>query len=415
MQIEVDASMFNDLYFTIKNCNKRIHAIYGSAGSGKSHSVGQYILLERNMATQNDRTLIVRKVKRTIRESSFRLLQYYISVWGLSQYFEINKSEMSIKNLINGNEIISAGLDDAEKIKSIEGITTIWVEEASEISFDDFRQLNLRMRGLEKNYKMILTYNPVSTNNWTYEDLYLPITKNIYHDGINSDNFYQQNTELTKVLYSENKFLDADYKSVLESLTGLAKLVYCDGEYGSPENVIYTNWDIISEFPKADTFVYGLDFGFTNPQALVRIYKNENDFYVQEISYARKQTIPELADFCKEVLPYEHVIYADSESPQNIEELRNKGLNVIPVKKGAGSVFGGINYLRGLNLHFVSGSENLIKEVQSYSLKKDPYGKVIDNQTEKSMDHGMDAMRYGAQFFMEMSDFTIGFSKKGIK
>ena len=46
----------------------------------------------------------------------------------------------------NGSEILFAGLDDVEKLKSIYDITGIWIEEASELLEADFNQLDIRLR-----------------------------------------------------------------------------------------------------------------------------------------------------------------------------------------------------------------------------------------------------------------------------
>ena len=90
--------------------------------------------------------LIVRKVGRTLKHSTFQLLVSLISEYNLSSYFTINKTDYSI-TCKNGATAISTGLDDVEKLKSIAGINRIWIEEASEISLEDFKQLDLRLRG----------------------------------------------------------------------------------------------------------------------------------------------------------------------------------------------------------------------------------------------------------------------------
>ena len=73
---------------------------------------------------------------------------------------------MTITHL-NGSQIIFAGLDDVEKLKSIDNITMMWIEEASEINQADFHQLDLRLRGATKYYKQIIfTFNPVDINHW---------------------------------------------------------------------------------------------------------------------------------------------------------------------------------------------------------------------------------------------------------
>ena len=96
-----------------------------------------------------------------------------------------------------GNEILCAGMDDPEKIKSIAGITSVWCEEATELDELDFNQLELRVRGETSNYKQfIITFNPISEQHWL---------KRRFFDAPDSD------TYLLHTTYKDNAFLDADY------------------------------------------------------------------------------------------------------------------------------------------------------------------------------------------------------------
>src|SRR5699024_10273207 len=107
-----------------------------------------------------------RKTGKSIRQSVFRLLVDLISEYNLSKAFRINKTEMSIIS-ITGSSLITSGLDDVEKLKSVAGINRIWIEEASEVTEKDFDQLDLRLRGQSKiGFQMTLTFNPISELHW---------------------------------------------------------------------------------------------------------------------------------------------------------------------------------------------------------------------------------------------------------
>ena len=156
----------NPIYYPLYQNQSRYLVLYGGAGSGKSWYAAEKILY-RIMKEESHRILIVRKVARTLRRSVFQLFQDYISRWNLEKLFVKNKTDMDIK-YYNGNMIYFAGIDDPEKLKSIEGVTSVWIEEASELSLDDFNEINRRLRGKTKNYKpIIFTYNPISVLNWT--------------------------------------------------------------------------------------------------------------------------------------------------------------------------------------------------------------------------------------------------------
>jgi phage terminase large subunit len=367
----------NDIYYPLYQNQNRYLVLYGGAGAGKSHFVCQKKLV-RTMKEEGHRILIVRKVARTLRRSVFQLFQDYISRWNLEKLFVKNKTDMDIR-YYNGNMIYFAGIDDPEKIKSIEGITSIWIEEASELSLDDFNEINRRLRGKTKNYKqIILTYNPISVMNWT----------NKYFFEGKPKNFFPLRTT-----YKDNRFIDEEYKEILEGYTGNARTVFTLGEYGKLEHAVYSNWDLIDNFPETDKEIYGLDFGFTNPQALVKVYLKENDLYLEERLYKRKQTIPELISDLESEKTKEKLIIADSEAPATIEEIRRGGFfNIMPCKKGQGSVEEGIKFMEGLKIHITKESTNLIKEIQSYQRKVDKDGNILE-AVEKSNDHLLDGAR----------------------
>ena len=106
-----------------------------------------------------------------------------------------NKTDMSFM-FSNGNEILTTGLDDPEKIKSIYNITSIWIEEATELEKGDFDQLDLRLRNDSDNYKqIILSFNPVSETHWIKAEFFdKPI----------------ENCTLLHSTFKNNKFLDKD-------------------------------------------------------------------------------------------------------------------------------------------------------------------------------------------------------------
>jgi len=142
-------------------------------GSGKSIFAAQKKLI-RTMSEDSHRFLYCRKVARTIRDSTFQSFRQIISDWKLNAYFKLNKSEMDITYLPNGNSLISSGLDDVEKLKSIAGITGVWIEEATELDDDDFKQINLRLRGETKNYKQIIyTFNPIDDGHYINRKFFL--------------------------------------------------------------------------------------------------------------------------------------------------------------------------------------------------------------------------------------------------
>lgn len=219
-----------------KICNKRFipflsdkHrylVLCGGAGSGKSFFAGIKII-DRMMNEPGHKILVCRKVARTLRFSVFSQLRTQIAMYYPKEKIKISKSEPSI-TFENGNEIIFSGLDDVEKLKSIFGITGIWVEEASEIEESDFNQLDIRLRGKTNHYKqIILTFNPISSRHWL---------KKRFFDCKDR----RAKTDIST--YLDNRFLDAEARRTLENFKNTDEYyyrVYCLGKWGVTGNSIF--------------------------------------------------------------------------------------------------------------------------------------------------------------------------------
>jgi len=147
------------------DCKKRFLVLYGGAGSGKSIFSRQKELL-RAINEPGHRLLIIRKVARTLKESVYADFKEVAKASNLDQFFKFTTSPLEV-NCINGSKIIFSGIDDPEKIKSISRITSISIEEASELEEEDFDQLNTRLRGKTDYYKQImLSFNPIDESHW---------------------------------------------------------------------------------------------------------------------------------------------------------------------------------------------------------------------------------------------------------
>lgn len=196
----------------------------GSAGSGKSIFAGRKIL-ERAASEPGHRFLVTRKVGKTIRESCFDQLKKQAEQYYAEDILKIPKGKSSDMYILfkNGSEIIFAGLDDAEKLKSIHDISGIWIEEASELEEQDFNQLDIRLRGHRKYYKqIILTFNPVSILHWLKKRFF------DYKDP-------KKRIRTHESSYRDNRFLPQEDRDTLESFRELDPYyyqVYCLNQWG---------------------------------------------------------------------------------------------------------------------------------------------------------------------------------------
>lgn len=354
---------------------------YGGAGSSKSYSKAQKILV-RILTEDDHRFLIVRKTARSLKRSVFQLFRDIISQWNLSELFAVNLTDYTITCKANHNQIIMSGLDDVEKLKSIAGITGIWIEESTEITEDDFIQLDLRLRGHTKHYKqIILTFNPVSSLSWI---------KKRFFDHTDPEAVTVHST------FNDNKFIDDRYKDVLANLAGQNKNlfnIYAKGIWGNRTGLIYTDYELIEELPKDYEFrTYGIDFGFNHPQALVEVRTIGDSLYIRELFYKSQTLVTDLISFMKrEGITEDAIIYADSANPDKIQTIVNAGYRRATGAKK--DVLAGIDYLKSKKLFITEDSVNLLKELGIYSWQTDKDG----NPTEKPVklfDDLCDSVRY---------------------
>lgn len=210
----------NDAYIShIKN-SARFLILYGGGGSGKSVFAAFKIIL-RTVTESNHKFLVLRKVGTTVKESVFAELKAMLAEMGVYGEFIINKTDRTFVHLPTGNQIICMGLDEPEKIKSIRGITGMWLEEATEFEENDIDQLDIRIRGEKSNYvQYIFTFNPID------EDHFL--RKRFFSSK-------ESNVSIVHTTYKDNHFLSSEDKERLESLKERNPLfydIYCLGLWG---------------------------------------------------------------------------------------------------------------------------------------------------------------------------------------
>jgi phage terminase large subunit len=151
--------------------------------------------------------------------------------------------------------------------------------------------------------------------------------------------------------------------------------------------------------------VYGLDFGFNVPTALVKITFVENMAYCQEMIYEAKMTTEDVIDRLKTLgMDRYDEIYCDAAEPKTIEAMVRAGFNAKPANK---DVTEGIRTVKAVPLFIHQDSVNLIKEIKNYRWKTDRNGNKLDAPV-KFHDHILDALRYGIFSKLTIPSVTWG-------
>jgi phage terminase large subunit len=397
MKIRALSKYFNDKYWERLKDNTRVQIYFGGASSGKSYYIAQRLVLD-TMAGRN--TLVLRNVARTIRGSCWNEVCKAITVMRFNEWFNISKSEMLITAVNNGAQILFAGLDDVEKIKSItpaKGVLTdIWIEEATEIARDDYKQLEKRLRGESRHPKRItLSFNPIFKEHWLYSEFFQnwDESKTEYKgDGLS----------ILKTTYKDNRFLTADDIFALENEKDeYYRQVYSLGNWGVLGDVIFRNWhtEDLTEFKQsADNLYFGLDFGFSSdPCAVVKVHydKSHKRIYILDEIYERGLTNTALAPILRDFVG-NHYVTCDSAEPKSIKELQNLGIKALGAKKGPDSIMHGIQWLQGHEIIIDSHCQHLRNEFQLYQWRKDKDGNSLRVPEDKNQ-HGIDGIRYALE------------------
>lgn len=387
--------MFNDIYFPhLKDYSKRFNFYYGSAGSGKSVFVVQKLIIKA--LANKRRVLVCRRFGITLRQSVYQLFKDILRDFKIIDQCKLTDSMLNIK-LPNGSEFIFVGLDDENKLLSIQDISDVFVEEATEATRDIVEQLSLRMRGKAQEQQIYLCFNPVSTLNYMYD--YMEVNPP-------ADSF------TLKTTYKDNKFLPTAYIEALEDLyrTNPRKAsVYCDGEWGVMGMLVFeNNWDVkefdikhlIKEAERDGRQLevrVGGDFGFTlDPTAVVAtLYDKETEtIYVFDELYQRGLVNTELADKITEMQLHKQTIYFDSADPKSIVELNRLGIRAKPSKKGKDSIKFGLAFLNRHKIVVHPKCRCMINEFKDYQYKKDKQTGEYNMDKLEGADHAIDALRY---------------------
>ncbi|MBT2661935.1 PBSX family phage terminase large subunit [Bacillus sp. ISL-45] len=406
---------FEDFLF---DWNQKFQFLMGGYGSSKSYHVALKIILK--LLSEKRKALVIREVYDTHKDSTFSLFTEIIEDLGLlddSGRKKIAKGKIRPKEspyelrFSNGSRIIFKGMDKPAKLKSINNVSLIWLEECSEVKYEGFKELIGRLRHPTLKLHMILSTNPIGEDNWTYlhffkddeNDRFVLDDNELYQKGtiVVGDTYYHHSTA------DDNLFLPDSYIEQLDELAEydpdlhrVARL----GRYGVngirvlPQFQVQPHEEVmraIDEIGKP-LFKNGLDFGFVESyNALVRMaIDHENKYlYIFEQYYKRGMTDPELVE---DLEPYKKImIKADSAEPKTIAYFRQRRFRIMGAKKGPGSRLQNTKKVKRFKKIICSDAcPDVIRELKNLTFAKDKKGKIIED--EFNIDpHTFSAIWYG--------------------
>lgn len=389
----------NDAYIPYLNDTTRTQIFFGGSSSGKSFFLAQRVVMD---VLKGHNYLIVRNVANTIKRSVYNQIVKTIIDFNLSEVFQMSKSEMVITCKRNNRQILFGGLDDPEKLKSITPIdgviTDIWIEEATETAREAYKQLTKRLRGATPDgigKRIIFSFNPILQTHWIYQEF--------FWNWDDSKNLYKSDDLLIlKTTYKDNKFLaDEDIYALEHETDPYFYNVYTLGNWGVLGKVIFKNWrteDLSDVIPSFDNIYNGIDFGVTDPNAFIRVHVNEGQKQIFVFNEYKKSNtlIDELAEELNNRISKDEFIVGDPQGAQAILELNNRGITVIPAKKGPNSINDGISWLKEYEIIIDIHCQEFKNEIQSYHWQEDKLGNALPKPVDKD-NHLIDALRYATE------------------
>ena len=360
-------------------------AWHGGRGAAKSRSVGSGLVLQST--ERHERVLCGREVQKSIKDSVKRLLDDEIDRLGLRPVFDSTETEIRGPN--DSLFLFSGIKGNANGIKSIEGITTFWGEEAQAFSQASIDTVVPTIRAPDS--RLIWTWNP---------DLETDPVDVMFRGAVKPpasivrEVNYGDNPWFPDVLRVEMEYDRArDYDKYAHIWLGQYRR--------NSEARVFRNWRVEAfDSPGGAEYRLGADFGFSiDPSCALRCYIEGRQIFVDYEAWGLGIEIVNLpALFMTIPAAEKYWMTADSSRPETISHLRNNGFpRIAAAIKGARSLEEGVEFLKSYDIVVHPRCQRLIDELTLYSYKVDSLTGQVTAILEDKDNHMIDALRYAVE------------------
>jgi phage terminase large subunit len=373
-------------YFRDLNRPLRHVAWYGGRGGGKSRTVAAVLILQTLRGHQ--RILCGRELQLSIRDSSKRLLEDVIASLNIGHAFVITERE--IRGPHDSLFLFRGLRDNAAGIKSIEGISTFWGEEAQDFSQASLDTIVPTIRA--PGSKMIWTWNPKLPSD--------PVDK-----LFRSDHGQPPGSVVRCINPEHNPWFPAELRRDMDydRTRDIDKYNHVwRGHYRrNSEARVFRNWRVEAfDSPVNCEFRLGADFGFSiDPSCLVRCWIDGTRIHVDYEAWGKNVEIVNLPQLFRAIPDAElYPITADSARPETISHIRNHGFpRIIGALKGPRSVEEGVEFLKSYDIIVHPRCIHLIEELTLYSYQTDRLTGQVIGVLADNQNHVIDALRYAVE------------------
>lgn len=334
------------------------YLLFGGYGSAKSYHIAAK--LNNKCLKERRKVLVVRETYGTHAESTFALFKEILENMGLLETFIGSRNYNNSKSLVrikkspmeiqypNGSKIFFRGMDDPQKLKSIHGVSIVWLEECSEIKYEGYKELKGRLRVLKQKNHFILSTNPVSKENWVYKHFFERVENGKTITVCKEEEVYKRRTLVKNGVYyhhsvpDDNIFLPKSYIRTLDEMKSYDYPLYIVARYGRFGPTGYRVLPQIEVATKPNEFVtavrsipdylhfFGMDFGYEDSyNAVISMAVDDKNkiLYIYDEIYENKVTDDIFAQHPK-MLKHKklgHSIVADNNDPKAIAYYNSLG------------------------------------------------------------------------------------------
>lgn len=348
-------------------------SLQGSSRSSKTYSNVQWLIRTCHDIPKTT-VSIVRKTMPALKRSVYRDFKEIMIDWGFWNEKAMNKTDW-VYQFDNGSWIEFFSCEDEQKLRGSKR-QILFVNEANEISFIEWQQLQMRTTKFS-----IIDYNPsFSEEHW-----------------INQVN-QERKTCFWISTYKDNPFLEQKVIDEIESLQWKNKSlwqVYGLGQRAVVEGLVFPKIEIVDYVPREAyrRRYIGIDYGYSaDPTAIIEVMFWKDKIYINELCY---QTHMLTNDIIRELKAIEGnpEIISESADPRLVDEIYNAGLDIKAVNKYPGSINAGIMKMQEYKICVTRHSSNVIKEFHNYTYRQDKEGKWL-NEPIDMWNHAIDSVRY---------------------
>lgn len=379
----------------------KTYLLVGGYGSSKSYHIALKLILK--CLTEVRKVLVVREVFDTLRDSCYDLLVEILTELDLvgtsRNRVRCTVSPMRIK-FPNGSQILFKGMDKPEKLKSINGVSIVWLEECSEIKYAGYKELQGRLRHPTMKLHFILSTNPVGTENWVYTHFFKSVDdEGVEHVVLDDEILYKRRTLVRNGVYyhhsvaDDNLFLPEDYIKTLDEmrlydpdLYRVARL----GKFGLNGKRVLPQFEVakshaevmsnVASIPAKYHFT-GMDFGFEDSyNAVIRVAVDDKNkwLYIYWEYYKNHMTDDRTSKELQAFGLNEEQIIADCEDPKAIAFYRQEGFRMRGCYKYPGSRLANTRKCKRFKRIICSPEcPNTIRELSTLIYKKDPHKDIM--------------------------------------